>query len=1210
MPISGKQQKYIMKELTLSLLSRGCGQFVSSEGNTGGHVGRLDVCFTPQDYYIWKSQESVLRLTSSGRLLVAAEQALPKTYSTRRGPLLLYSQDLVTTKTNCELEAGQRKKRVVRRRTQQVEQQRSTLKELTAAILNYSNSQSTFPAQSIFPSLRFPPVQDLHCPGPLSIHPTRAHPRPEFVPVNAQWPPAKDNTQQLEHQLEKEVELDSRKIIRLDVFLQRACTSRTPTPQIESQSWVHYVATTPEEPEDTQVVDGDCTIQKNSGTDHDNGSCERSLSGRRYGTKVRPCGADRQSNTKSETTSTSGVSLPPLKIEHSTCYEKTCCKTDRVSWESAGHRAQLLPPIAENSSVASARVIQDHSRLDARQLRSERHGIKARENPQRLHEQPLTLPPLFPEKDEETSGKLRGGKDKSERQCFKIQTTGQEGGGRRLTSIKGSTILLAPEEETPPPPAGVSGCVSGWKGPSRQSSLACFHNRLDPSDANRSVVKGVLPLELRDLQDDKSVGCLILGPDGEIIQLSLYDNNEEPSQANDGTQQRALQVLSSEGEKLPWVIVLQSENSHTDEDMELDTDDVEEKIEHRQPLHKRPGSHMTLSQSASGERSVSTEQLLDSHISPERDAWLPNSHADTVTPKIGEVVTETQTNKTKKEARHSVRMSPLREWVGRTEPGEGDAEAEEGKEDDEEPDTTGQRGLLSGSHQPGLSRKKYEDGGCGSQQNVSPDVATSEDAVGRSRRKSIKKTDTDEAAVTSGKHDLKSVKTSESEAQTKSKKSKVRESQPIRSHKPGARTNREATGAQDQSAPPPVEKETGATEGERGAEEDKMNEESEVRGGATVRQKIVSDGRKRRRRRGKLTHDADEDLDEGVDFNLEMEEESYLKYIETPPAPQNQKHKTKTKTGDVSETDHLPTSGERRSIRSVSSLRSSDAASHFIQRTTRRSAASSHEGAAAASIVDFASSRGRLSSCSTVMVMDEQLMLNPAKPELKKSQEEQAALRLAQRAERRRQEVERKRKEREEEERKQQEREQMEERMKGELEEERRKRAEELRLKKVAEEEERRRREEEEQMRARQEQARRESERRRQEDRRRQVERLLNMREEEEQRRKAELERLQLEEQRRQEEESRMLQEMDEGERFEYLRRKEQEEEERRNREEERKRREEEAALRAAEEARLQAQKLLREMALLQQHLTFKRDLALEAGAKEAKQQTTQTVNL
>lgn len=37
----------IMKDLSLSVLSRGCGRFVSSQ-NAGKHDGRLDVCFTPQ----------------------------------------------------------------------------------------------------------------------------------------------------------------------------------------------------------------------------------------------------------------------------------------------------------------------------------------------------------------------------------------------------------------------------------------------------------------------------------------------------------------------------------------------------------------------------------------------------------------------------------------------------------------------------------------------------------------------------------------------------------------------------------------------------------------------------------------------------------------------------------------------------------------------------------------------------------------------------------------------------------------------------------------------------------------------------------------------------------------------------------------------------------------------------------------------------------
>lgn len=140
----------VMKDLSLSFLSRGCGRFVSSNKNAGGRDGRLDVCFTPQvlsavalalvvlsidsstregcflvagffclcsstrewthlthlirlsgtqwnpcvcqqDYYNWKSQDSFLQLSSSGRLL-QTQSGLPKTFSTRRGPLLLYSQ--------------------------------------------------------------------------------------------------------------------------------------------------------------------------------------------------------------------------------------------------------------------------------------------------------------------------------------------------------------------------------------------------------------------------------------------------------------------------------------------------------------------------------------------------------------------------------------------------------------------------------------------------------------------------------------------------------------------------------------------------------------------------------------------------------------------------------------------------------------------------------------------------------------------------------------------------------------------------------------------------------------------------------------------------------------------------------------------------------------------------------------------------------------
>ncbi|KAM6978389.1 uncharacterized protein KIAA2012 homolog [Tautogolabrus adspersus] len=397
--------------------------------------------------------------------------------------------------------------------------------------------------------------------------------------------------------------------------------------------------------------------------------------------------------------------------------------------------------------------------------------------------------------------------------------------------------------------------------------------------------------------------------------------------------------------------------------------------------------------------------------------------------------------------------------------------------------------------------------------------------------------------------------------------------------------------------------------GKRG--EEQKNEEREGRGEG-VRRSQESAGKRRRRMlkdKDLLLGSPEDSLEnQEAKINLEMKEESHPASPTTPSAAQKHRNRTNSE-GDAAGTDHLYTNVDKHgSFRSVSSLRSTAAASQSNLKSSRRSVASSCEGAGPASALGLTSSHGRLSSCSTVMVTEEQLMLNLIKPEPSKprksqreEEEEAAALHLAQRAEKRRQDVERKRREREEEARRQQDREQTEDRMKSELEEERRRRAEELRLKRMAEEEKRRKQEEEEQVRVRREQEQRERERRRQEEKMRQMERLQKMREEEEQRRRAELERLLLEEETRQEEENRKLQEMDESERVEYLRRKELEEEERRKNEEERRRREEEAALQAAEAAKLQDELLARQMALLQQ-LAFKRGLTSEAGGLEKTQ--------
>ncbi|XP_034742133.1 uncharacterized protein KIAA2012 [Etheostoma cragini] len=1201
----------IMKDLSLSLLSRGCAQFVSTNRNTGTHDGRLDVCFTPQDYYIWKSQDSRLRLSNSGHLLVEAESTIPKTYSTRRGPLLLYSKDFITVGTGFLLETREKKQRVVRPYTQQVEQL-STIKELSAAILSYSDTQFTSSRVNplLCPPLHPSPAPDLHRPSPLPLQTTQEQPSPEFlVQLNPQWLRAQRSTEQLENSLEDNAEeQSSRKRVRLDLYLQMPCTSRSPTPQVEPQPWVHYAEKSPDEPEKTQTYvdmslrhteniqntekkhhssggklqhpkkwvhdvahDQHCSSQE-SGTTGDEHNYEKLISGKRPG-RI-------------------GL-LPPLTVGHSVSNGPCCEKTDRGPSRDE-HHVQRLPPIAESRSFTPDRVVPAQTGQDP-QPKAERVGFQSQENLNRLHQQPLVLPLLFPGKKEEISGNQRGGGEKTERQYCIKETLMQGGGGLPSEKEKGSMILLEPAEE-PPPPVGLLGCVAGRKGPGKQSSLAFLQNRLldlqDPSessDANRGVVRGVLPLELRDLQNGKSVGSLILGPDGEIIQLSLYDNSQHPSHADGDTQERALEVLSSEGEKLPWVIVLQPEHTHEGE-VELNIDGPVGGTQYHQSIDKLVD--FPRDQQISETRAGSARSQTD------RAAVTKQTKKKTMS---AEAVAETWEEYAEKNG-----MPPLRELVGKEAPTGGNTETEGDKE--EELASTGPTSHFPGSHQPG-------------QQSISPHEATAEDAV-NTRRKNTKRKVTEETATTTGKREMKMVKGATSDGQktsrTRREGRRQREktgsdAQSIRSQNQEERTNREAAETQDQSALPSVKKKMMDREGEkRGV---KMNEAREGQG-EEARQNEESAGRRRRKGRLKqkelVVGNNDDPLEkEEVEISQETEEESLLKSTKRLTATQRYDKNTKinSEAEEDTDTDHLSTNADQySSVQSVSSVRSAAAASQISHKSSRRSVASSWEEAVPAGAAGLATSRGCLSSCSTVTVTEEQLMLNLAKPESSgpqkslEKEKEAAALRLAQRAERRRQEVERKRNEREEEERKRQEKEQTEERMKSELEGERRKRAEELRLKKLAEEDERRKHEEEKLEQVKREQAQRERERRQQEERKRQMELLRRMREEEEQRRKAEQEFLRLEEERKQEEESKKLQQMDEKERIEYLCRKEQEEENRRNKEEERKRREKEAALWAAEEAKLQAELLGRQMVLLQQQLAFKRGIMLEAGGLEKTQ--------
>ncbi|KAJ8282350.1 hypothetical protein COCON_G00048690 [Conger conger] len=147
-----------MKDFALSLLSRGCGHVVQTQVDSQG--GRIEVCFEPEDYFNWKSSQPVLRLSDSGRIRCGVEPAPPKTYSTRRGPLLLYSADMALP---CKPEDASRKRRGYQNSVQQVELQ---LRTLTGAILAYDKKQTqdasnVIDAQPSLPSPMPPPVTQL-----------------------------------------------------------------------------------------------------------------------------------------------------------------------------------------------------------------------------------------------------------------------------------------------------------------------------------------------------------------------------------------------------------------------------------------------------------------------------------------------------------------------------------------------------------------------------------------------------------------------------------------------------------------------------------------------------------------------------------------------------------------------------------------------------------------------------------------------------------------------------------------------------------------------------------------------------------------------------------------------------------------------------------------------------------------------------------------
>lgn len=118
--------------------------------------------------------------------------------------------------------------------------------------------------------------------------------------------------------------------------------------------------------------------------------------------------------------------------------------------------------------------------------------------------------------------------------------------------------------------------------------------------------------------------------------------------------------------------------------------------------------------------------------------------------------------------------------------------------------------------------------------------------------------------------------------------------------------------------------------------------------------------------------------EEELHINQKMEEDSHIEPTEHLSA--TRRHNNEIKPDPKEDIENLSFSADSK-VQSLSSLGSADTTSLFNYTGLKRSTASCEE-VLPTSRAGLASSRGCLSSCSTVVIMEEQLMLNPVRPEV------------------------------------------------------------------------------------------------------------------------------------------------------------------------------------------------------------------------------------
>ncbi|XP_052358047.1 trichohyalin [Oncorhynchus keta] len=738
------------------------------------------------------------------------------------------------------------------------------------------------------------------------------------------------------------------------------------------------------------------------------------------------------------------------------------------------------------------------------------------------------------------------------------------------------------------------------------------HAPWDPSDPGRAMVRGSLPLELREWQQQtgRSQGTLILGPDGEVIQMSPWDPNnmsateDQPaltSALDQVTRDHALQVLTSEGE-LPWVLLMQTQSIATGEASNPEG-----------PPANMEQCELVQTVGSDGQTALSGGQRHRQGPEPSRNRTTGKQlHPDTQRPggsdkhmaavSYNSRTVEIPRQEEGKEARREEaeeksttrKRSQDREKPGPQRSGVSSLPTTEEEETQNinphkpsQPIPTGHSTEWAFSqnrspkHSEGPLTPSGRRGGHSKKTNVTVDEQNPQQAEGQTQEtgeQASREKDTlnkeKKRKVNEGQ-EQEVLSKEAGKVLRKKKKDRVKDQAEFIVGKPKGHVDVERTKkTKETKGHLDVErtKKTKETKGHVDVERTKKTKETKGHLDVERTKKTKETKGLSETSPSALSPDGDVKDTEDDSAALNAHEEEHSDLVQSPRSHHSSVNRSSSSNGQSGQSSH----------------RSNSCEDEVLPCGQRRS---SHE---------------QLSPCSVVMTAETQplnLVISDASISTDKNRGEAAAHMeqqknvLAEKAERRRLEVERKRKEREEERRRQQEREEREECMRLELEEEQNQRAEELRLRRLAEEEERQRLEEKETERRRREQAEKEREWRKKEQKRRQLEMIQKIRQEEEERRAAELELQRLEEAMSKEEERRRLAAMEDHEKREYLQKQKEEEEERRKAVEERKSREEEAAQWAKEEARLQAELFARQRALLEQQLQFRRGLLTEAGA-------------